>query len=254
MKHIKFIKFILIGAMLVSVCPAAQSIALTNGAQASGRFPTSPAFTSIGAIRMEFRLHGFTQPVDNYDFIFYFGQFTARFLQSTLILNLTDNADVNAYTNIDLTGRSDVLVRFQRDQANNRLTMEVWNASDGGGYFYGVVPLPAFNTVNVAGTPMAFGAPTTSTDLAYLRLYSTILPLNSPPPSRTNGNLADWEFEGNLTDKSGQGINLSGNVSYVNTPAYPIGVSFGGFGTQRVWSANNGSLALDGSATYSSVD
>jgi hypothetical protein len=251
---VKLIKVILIGAMLASVCPAAQSVVLQNGAQASGRFPAGPAFTSIGAIRMEFRLHGFTQPTDYYGWIFQFGQFYARFLESSLILNMVDNSDVNAYNNLDLTGRTDVLVRFQRDQVNNRLTLEVWNSSDGSGYIYVSYPLVAFNSVNVAGTPMAFGAPTTSTDLAYLRLYSTVLPLNSPPPSRTNGDLGDWEFEGNLIDKSGQGINLAGGVSYVTTPPYPINVAFGQFGTQRVWSANNGSLALDGSATYSSVD
>jgi hypothetical protein len=251
---IKVVKYIVIGAMLVSACPAAQSIVLQNGTQASGRFPSSPAFTSIGAIRMEFRLHGFTQPADYYGWIFYFGQFSARFYGSSLILNLTDNADANALTNIDLNGRTDVLVRFQRDQVNNRLTMEVWNASDGAGYSYVEAPLSVFNTQNVAGTAMAFGAPSTSTDLAYLRMYSTVLPLNSPPPSRTNGNLGDWEFEGNLTDKSGQGINLSGSVSYVPTPSYPIKPAFGQYGTERVWNPNQGPITLDGSATFSSVD
>jgi hypothetical protein len=247
-------KWVFIALMAAPICPGAQSVVLNGGAQASGPFPNNPMFTSIGAIRMEFRLHGFTPPTDYYGWIFQFGQFYARFYQSSLILNMVDNNDVNAYNNLDLTGRTDVLVRFQRDQVNDRITLEVWNAVDGGGYIYVVYPLAAFNPVNVAGTPMAFGAPTTSTDLAYLRMYSTVVPLNSPPPSRTNGNLADWEFEGNLNDQSGKGINLSANVSYIATPSYPINVSFAQFGAQRVWNPNQGPIALDGSATYSSVD
>jgi len=252
MKHIKFVIFFAI--MAASVCSGAQSIALANGTQASGRFPASPEFVSIGDIRMEFRLHGLTEAVDYYGWIFQFGQFYARFLQSSLILNMVDNYDAFVSDNLDLKGRTDVVVRFQRDHANNRLTLEAWNTSDSSGYVAATLPLTAFNTANVAGTTVAFGAPSTSTNLSYLRLYSTVLPLNSPPPSRTNGDLADWEFEGNLVDKSGHGINLTGTASFTATPSYPIGVKFGQFGAQRVWSANNGSLSLDGSVTYSSID
>ena len=253
MNYLRFFRFLLLGALLASACPAAESIALYNGAQISGTFPVNPAFVSINDIRMEFRLHNFTQPADYYGWMFYFDNFYVRFLGSSVILNCSDNDDNYAGTFIDLKGRTDVIVRFQRDKENSRLTLEVWN-SDGTGYTYVKTPLTSVQTANVAGTPIKFGAPTTTTDLAYLRMYSSVLPLGSPPPSRTNADLADWEFEGNLNDKSGHGVNLAGSSSYAPTPALPINVVFDGNGAQHVWSANHGSILLDGTATYSSVD
>jgi hypothetical protein len=239
--------------VLASVCPAAESIALYNGATVTGTFPVNPAFTTVGDIRMEFRLHGFTQPADYYGWMFYFGNFLVRFLGPSEILNISDNYDNYTSINVDLAGRSDVVVRFQRDKANTRLSLEVWNA-DGTGYAYALRQMAGVATANIAGTPITFGAATTTTDLAYLRLYSSVLPLGSQPPSRTDGNLADWEFEGNLNDKSGHGVNLAGSAAMVATPALPIGVSIGGSGAQRVWSANHGSILLDATNTYSSVD
>ncbi len=249
----RFIKSIFLGAVLAVACPAAESVALYNGASASGTFPVNPAFTSIGNIRMEFRLHGIAPAADYYGWIFYFGQFYARFLPGPAILNMSDNYDGDVGVNLDLRGRPDLIVRFQRDKANSRMTLEAWN-TDGTGYVYATNTLSSIKTANIAGTPMTFGAPATSTDLAYLRMYSSVLPLNSPPPSRTDGDLGDWEFEGNLNDKSGKGVNLAGVVSYVATPFEPINVTFGQFGTERVWSANHESVFLDGSGTYSSAD
>jgi hypothetical protein len=255
-KYSKLIKTILLGVALSSASPAAESIVLQNGATVSGTFPVSPAFNSIGDIRMEFRLHNLGNPPDYYGWIFVFGQFYARFYPDAGILNVTDNSynpDSKSFANLDLTGHSDVLVRFQKDEENQRLTMEAWNV-DGSGYIFVSNPRSTFKPVNVSGTQIVFGAPTTTTDLAYLRLYSTVLPLNSPPPSMTSGDLGDWEFEGNLNDKSGHGVNLKGAISYVPTPSQPIKVAFGQYGTQRVWSANHGAILLDGSSTYSSAD
>ena len=149
----------------------------------------------------------------------------------------------------------DAILRFQRDTANNRLTLESWDYN-GQNYLHVEAPLTSTPNLNWGGQLVTFGAPSAAftTDMAYMRMYSTVLPENSPPPSRTTGDIADWEFEGNLNDTSGGGTVPSGSVTYVTTPAHPINVSFGGFGTQRVWSANNGHLVLDASATYSSLD
>jgi len=54
-------------------------------------------------------------------------------------------------------------------------------------------PLPA------GDKPITVGGGTMRTQLAYLRLYSTLVPLNSPPPARADGDMGDWEFDGALT-------------------------------------------------------
>ena len=133
------------------------------------------------------------------------------------------------------------------------MTVEAWNP-DGTHYAHAETPLLTPVKTSLSGSPMSIGSPTAAANLAYLRIYSTVLPENSPPPSRTDGDLGDWEFEGNLNDKSGIGTNLTGTVHFTPTPSVPINVTFGQFGSQRVWNVNGGSLALDGSATYSSAD
>ena len=61
-------------------------------------------------------------------------------------------------------------------------------------------------------------------------MYSSVLPLNSPPPSRTGrGPRGLGEFEGNLNDKSGKGVKsgeeLCPNVG--ERTFEPINVTFG---------------------------
>ncbi len=234
-----------------------QSVVLNSASQASATL--SSAFSSIENIRLEFRIHNFGQAPDFNQWFFTAGNingagFGVRFYPTSLILSLKDFGDGEQIVNTDLTGRpTDVIVRLQRDLSNSRLTMEVWNP-DGTNYSHVEAALASPGKLKWAGQLATFGAASFTTDLAYLRMYSTVLPENSPPPSRTNGDLADWEFEGNLTDKSGRRTNLKGSATYVPTPSYPINVSFGQFGSQRVWSVDNGTLTLNASSTYSSVD
>jgi hypothetical protein len=253
MKAIKFIVTIL---FVVSVCSGAQSIVLTNGTQATGSYPTRAALTSLSTFRFEFRLHNFTPAVDQNGWIVTFGPIWStgigvRFLPQPnghIVINVADFPGDNI--SIDLGNRTDMLVRFQRSASG--LTLEAWNP-DGTNYAHAEAPLGNYSLA-LSGTTVTFGASTCSTDLAYMRVYSTVLTENSPPPSRTDGDLGDWEFEGNLNDISSYRAKLSGAVSYAPTPTIPVNVSFGQFGSQRVWSANLGSLALNASGTYSSVD
>ena len=90
--------------------------------------------------------------------------------------------------------------------------------------------------------------------LAYLRWYSTVLALNSPPPTNFSqtGNLADWEFEQNGTDSSGHIPPFSswtrGNPSYVTTPVYAPAANLT---TPPLTVRTGQSITLDGSASLS---
>jgi hypothetical protein len=253
------IKLVLAALFAVSFCSGAQSIFLKNGAQATGTFPSKPALKSIGGFRYEFRLHNITDPADNLGWIFTVGNiwvdgFAVRFIHANNgQLNFSDRPDNFVNALLELSGRTDVIVRCQRDWTNSRLTMEAWNP-DGSHYTHSETPLLTPVRSSLTGSSMSLGAPTASANLAYLRIYSTVLPENSPPPSRSDGDLGDWELEGNLADKSGTGTNLTGSVSYIPTPVAPINVTFGQLGSQRVWNVNGGSLSLDSSSTYSSAD
>src|SRR5258707_1276899 len=84
-----------------------------------------------GAHRNDFRLHGFpaaTGGATNW--------VTPNcFIRNGLTLGCFDSSDTGpgGIPEIDLTGRTDVRVRFQRDPANSLQEIEVWNG-DGSGY------------------------------------------------------------------------------------------------------------------------
>jgi hypothetical protein len=95
--------------------------------------------------------------------------------------------------------------------------------------------------------------------IAFLRWFSGVVPVGSPiGASGVAGDLGDWEFEGNLLDSSGHGLNFSGgSVSYSATPAYPPACNAG---TQQTFRAGypasldaTGSYPLDGGASLSYV-
>ncbi len=133
----KCVGLVFIALLAGLYCPAAESVALYNGASASGTFPVNPAFTSIGNIRMGISPSlGLRRRRDYYGWIFYFGQFYARFLPGPAILNMSDNYEWRRWgeSRFDRVARI-LIIRFQRDKANSRMTLEAWN-TDGTGYVY----------------------------------------------------------------------------------------------------------------------
>ena len=117
-----------------------------------------------------------------------------------------------------------MLVRVQRDVANLQWTIEVYDTT-GGNYLSGTAAIAAFGPVSWAGKTINVSS---GENVAFVRWFSSVVPLGTPIPITATGDLGDWEFEGNLTDSSGHGLTMSGGTfSFVPTPTYPPACSAG---------------------------
>jgi hypothetical protein len=154
-------------------------------------------------------------------------------------------------------GRTDVVVRVQRDVANRQYTFEVCDAT-GGNCQSSTAVIAAFGSVSWAGVKVGLNP---GYSLAFLRWFSSVVPVGTPiPVAGATGDLADWEFEGNLADSSGHGLNMTGGTypyTYVPTPTYPPVCNAG---KQQAFRAGypgrldgSGSTPLDGGSTLSYV-
>jgi hypothetical protein len=142
------------------------------------------------------------------------------------------------------TGRTDVLVRVQRDVANTQYTIEVCDTT-GGNCQSAAETILSYNATSWAGAGLGVAA---GGKIGFLRWFSSVVPVGTPIPNGgVAGDLGDWEFEGNLLDSSGHGLNLSGgSVSYAATPLYPPACNPG---TQQSFRAGR-PAQLDGSGSY----
>jgi hypothetical protein len=121
-------------------------------------------------------------------------------------------------------GRTDVLVRVQRDVVNSQYTWELWNTS-GGGYLLETEAVSSFGSESWAGLIIWVSSGRT----AFLRWFSSTVPLGSSVPiAGVTGDLGDWEFEGNENDSSGHGLNMNDSgATYSTTPVYPPSCNVG---------------------------
>src|SRR5215831_5334081 len=113
-----------------AVALASQS--LRSGSGTSPVFPNSAPFTDLSNWRAEVRIHDYTFD-GNYTLIFGTNSYSIRLGPSNTAL-ITSWRDRSSACSVTFADRADRILRFQRDAANKRLTVEAWNASDGGGY------------------------------------------------------------------------------------------------------------------------
>jgi hypothetical protein len=237
-----------------------QSFTLTQGVAAESRpIPNVAPYRAMKDSRMEFRLHDYSPPPDGYSWVVRLPDYSVRFVQGALQLYVFDHADLpdSKLVSLDLKDRKkDVLARFQRNFSSKTISLEIWDI-DGTNYASATYRLTEMPVTNWAGKTITAGGGTMGTQIAYLRLYSTLVPLRSSPPSRADGDIGDWEFDGKLDDKSGRGLDMkvtSGRTSFTATPSYPAKARFGEYGAQRTFRAGKGSLVLDGSQSFTSND
>ena len=174
-------------------------------------------------------------------------------------INFSDIRDsVNNGTPCQVTtqGLADVLVRFQRDVVNNRVTCELWNF-DGTGYNSQIEPISSVNNA-FSGSSGNIGIGVTA-NLGFLRIFTGVVPLGSRPPTTADhGNWTEWKFDGNLNDSSGNGHNASGPAAFVPTPdQVPVALpkTLGAPSWSNWVSLRAGFPAqLDGTASYSLAD
>ncbi len=226
--------------------------------------PNATPWTAIGAktqpMRWELRIHdvgvqwpgtGFVlaSPVELYQ------NDIGNWLSATNMADPPSQADTFVGTNGPTLsgccmGRTDLLLRVQRDVANSQWTIEVYDTI-GGNYLSGTAAIAAFGPVSWAGKTINVSS---GENVAFVRWFSSVVPLGTPIPITATGDLGDWEFEGNLTDSSGHGLTMSGGTfSFVPTPTYPPACSAGKPQSFRAGHPGaldgTGSAPLDGGAT-----
>src|SRR5262249_51204388 len=117
---------------------------------------------------------------------------------------------------VDISGRTNVLIRFQRDVAQQRASCEVWNY-DGTGYGSQVLTITSTVPYTVNGGYLGGGA---TTALGFVRVFTSVLPLGSKPPTTADaGNWTELKLNNNLSDSSGGGHNASiTGATFMSTP------------------------------------
>jgi hypothetical protein len=116
---------------------------------------------------------------------------------------------------VNSANRADFVWRLTKDTANRLMTLEVWNV-DASGYTVSQSTLTSYQT-GVAGTLQIGDGSLSSGSIAFIRWFSTILPIGSKAPfGGPAGDLGDYEFNNNGRDSSTHGNNLS----YTSSPSY----------------------------------
>ena len=242
----------------VAALGAQQSVQVTSGG-ASLTLPNTAPWTTMGspqsAMRWEVRLHKFGTdwPYGGGEYLVNLGPVALMRGQFTnwaeASMSSGPNGDDVIYNNGPIAygccnTMSDILVRVQRDVANQRYTLEVCNTA-GGGCLSGTTQIISYGVRSWAGWTMDLH---TGGDIAFLRWFSGVVPIGTPiPPSGAVGDLGNWEFEGNLRDSSGNGLNFTGGlVGYMASPVYPPVCNAG---TQQTFREGHAAV-LDGSASY----
>ena len=244
--------------LVLGVIPAfgtQQSIQVTSSA-AGVALPNTAPWTTIGAntspMRWEMRIHDFGSDWPGYpQWLVDLGPVRLSNAGSNHVQAGSEyvSGRDGVYNNGPIignccTGRTDVLVRVQRDVANTRYTMEVCDTT-GGNCQSATAVITGYGGASWVGITMRVAA---GGNVGFLRWFSSVVPIGTQIPAvGVVGDLGDWEFDGNLLDSSGHGLNLSGgSVSYVATPVYPPACNPG---TQRSFRAGR-PTQLDGSGSY----
>jgi hypothetical protein len=120
-------------------------------------------------------------------------------------------------------------VRYQRDPATMTEALEVWDIN--GNRFYAVTASYPSDNTSYSFTGALIGGTGTSQSIAFFRIQTTLVPVNSRPPvTADNSNtLVHWKFDGTLADASGNGYSAvfsGGRAVYVNTPGQNLAVAF----------------------------
>ena len=251
-------KWVLVLIAALGAALGAQSVQVSMGTP-SVTLPNASPWTSIGAsgqpMRWEMRIHNFGSdwPTNGIS-VGPFGLWRQpgtewAYFGSNFSGDMVYNNGPVVYP--CCAGRTDVLVRAQRDVANLRYTLEVCDVV-GGNCLSGTAQILTFGQPSWAGMTINL---TTGYSTAFLRWFSSVVPVGTPISSvGVAGDLGDWEFEGNLNDSSGHGLNMSGGVyAYVPTPTY---LPLCNAGASRAFRAGypaqldgTGSMPLDGNAT-----
>ena len=208
-------RFLLSLLFLPVIAFAGQSLVLAPGVVATSPEANTPNSQSW---RIEFQIHDWVLPPQGVysAYVFYLsgaGVAAAIYPDGTMgLIDWRDTGFNSAPCRLPLSGRQNVLVRFQRDVPNKALTCEIWN-SDGTGYQQANDTIISVNSWTQNGVTL--GSANTNTNLGFLHLFSTIVPNGGRPPvTADSGDLLNLTFD---AGPSASSISMSSG-SYVATP------------------------------------
>jgi hypothetical protein len=236
---------------------AGLSLVLTPGI--SSGVVTDPNLPQTQAWRVEFQLHGWTVPGSQTNLWDLNGIGATALLlpgNSLRVLNKRDST-APSVCDLSLSGRSDVLVRLQRDPVAMTFVCELWNY-DGSAYEQTSTSITSINPWPYSGG--VFGDQYTSASLGFFREFSAIVPSGSQPPvTAAVGNLTDLKFDGSTSDGSGNHHNLSFTgarfaVTPDQVPVAVIKTDSAPFWSNWVSLRAGYPAVLDGSASFSLAD
>lgn len=223
--------------------------------------PNEAPFNAVGDFRFEIRIHGFTpnSASNQYSNIWQVGNFAllrGGAGYETIRIHYSPSIVV-AYVN----GASDFIVRVQRFGSTGKFYVETFPTN-------GVGTLPKtegpastpMGPISLAGTRTIGSAGAEGLGIAWVRWYSTTVPVGSPtPPNVDTGDLASWDFQSPAGISSALQVALGNGATYVTTPLYAPVPSVT-FKDTPTWQANeptvraNVPVNLDGTSSYSLAD
>lgn len=242
---------------------AGQSLILSPGVTGT---VGDPYLADTQSWRAEFQIHGWTPPAAGiyYSYIFRLNgtgvSASITYPGSIAIIDWRDSYTCSA--TLSVTGRTNVLVRVQRDVSKMQLTGEVWNF-DGTSYASVVCPLTSINAYPTSNFDGILGTATTDTKLAFLRVDKALVPLGSKPPTTANaGTWTELRLDGGpagLQDSSGNNHHASlGGPAYAPTPNQTpfafIKAAGAPFWSDWISLRAGHPAQLDGSRSYSLAD
>ena len=251
---------VLLGLIAVACAFGGQSLSNTS---VSAKNDSFPSHGQGNAVRVEFYLHDWPSSPSSqsgYVVLSHALGFWAQYLGNGHLFVGSYWSSEGSSFNIDLTTlpTSGVYVRWQHDPTAHTESVEAWD-TNGVRVMYST--LPAHSTSDTDGGIAAGGA---STGLAFFRVHSTLVALNSRPPvTSDNANtVLNWKLDGNLADSSGNGwtaVSYTGAaVNYMATPNQGVvaKIKTAGSPAWSDWSSLRAGKdnQLDGTASYSQSD
>jgi hypothetical protein len=191
----------------------------------STRTFADPNLATTASWRVEFQLHGFSAPTATSDLVKLLGvglKITATPYggQGLWIQTSRDSVSPAEPCIIAMEGRTNSLVRIQRDYAAMTYSCEIWEV-DGSNYFIDRLAITSANAWGNAGGEL-WPIPDGGAKLGFLRVFSTLVPLRSRPPvTADSGDGLELKFDGNGNDSSGNGRNLNSitGLTFESSPA-----------------------------------
>ncbi|MBV9296859.1 MAG: hypothetical protein JO145_14905 [Acidobacteriaceae bacterium] len=207
-----------------------QALVVVNGSNATvPTRPNTPLYNASTNFRFVLRVHNCT----NQGWIMG-GDMLGGFSINTDCnsINFTSGSDGSTAAGATFpSGSSDVVAQVQRINGGQQLCVEVWRTNTGA-YNVGCTnPSSPGGAVDLHQANFWLGGGYTNTtdiDIDYVRWFSTVVPLGTIPSANPGGDMADWELDGDGTDSSGQGLNLTlpNGATFVTTSLYGPIVAF----------------------------